>query len=216
MTENPLQLLPLQLLIATSNSGKIREIEEALLGLPITPRYLAEFPDLSSVEEVGETYEENAVLKALGYSSATGLYALADDSGLEVDALKGKPGVRSARFGGEHASDADRTAKLLREISGYPDRERSARFVCCMAIAGNSPADSTATRVLHVSEGICEGLIAQEPLGTNGFGYDPVFIPAHYQKTFGELTPEVKATLSHRAKALAAMRQFLAQFWQST
>ncbi len=210
----------MDLLIATYNRGKIREIEEALRGLPITPRYLTDFPNTFMVEETGKTYEENAVLKAVGYSSQTGLYALADDSGLEVDALDGKPGVLSARFGGEDATDVDRTNKLLQQLSAYQENERAARFVCCVALSGR-PANrddlpATAPKVFNISQGMCEGKIAPEPRGTGGFGYDPAFIPTGYDATFGELSPEVKARLSHRAKALSAMRSFLTEFLKPT
>ncbi|HWN12117.1 MAG TPA: RdgB/HAM1 family non-canonical purine NTP pyrophosphatase [Pyrinomonadaceae bacterium] len=209
----------MDLLIATYNAGKIREIEEALRGLPITPRYLTDFPNAFLVEETGKTYEENAVLKAVGYSRQTGLYSLADDSGLEVDALDGKPGLLSARFGGENASDIDRTNKLLQALSAYQS-ERAAQFVCCIALSGVPPNASglspIAGKVLNISRGICEGTIAPEPRGTGGFGYDPVFIPAGYDSTFGELSPEIKAKLSHRAKALSAMRSFLREFLKAT
>ncbi len=206
----------LEVLIATRNAGKIRELQDTLRELPITLRYLAEFPKVSSVEEVGKTYQDNAILKALGYSAQTGVCALADDSGLEVDVLGGMPGVLSARFGGENASDQDRTEKLLNELKPYQDRERAARFVCCMAFAGWQLSDSntraTKPRVLNVSEGKCEGMIGLEPRGTRGFGYDPIFIPHGFGATFGELPGEVKRGLSHRAKALSAMRMFLSQF----
>ena len=206
----------LQVLIATGNAGKILELEDALHELPVKLRYLAEFPDVSPIEEVGHTYEENATLKALGYAAQTGISALADDSGLEVAALGGNPGVFSARFGGENASDCERTEKLLGLLMPYQDRERAARFVCCMAFAGWQPSDSEGQppqpQVLNVSEGTCEGLIGVESRGTRGFGYDPIFIPHGYAKTFGELPEEVKRRLSHRAKALSAMRTFLTEF----
>jgi len=205
----------LELLIATYNNGKIRELVQALRGLPITPRYLCDFPDTSPVEETGKTYEENAVLKSADYCERTGLYSLADDSGLEVDALEGRPGVKSARFGGENASDADRTAKLLQELLAYKGSQRTARFVCYMSLAGPSIAsgiETPAARILNISQGFCEGMIALEPRGTGGFGYDPVFIPTGHDETFGELLSEVKAKLSHRAKAISAMRLFLTQF----
>jgi XTP/dITP diphosphohydrolase len=210
----------LELLIATHNAGKIRELQETLRELPITLRYLAEFPHVSTVEETGDTYEENAILKALAYAEQTGLCAVGDDSGLEVDALGGRPGVLSARFGGENASDQDRTEKLLRELLSHRDRERTARFICCIAFVGwqlSGPVSRTdAPRVLNVSEGICEGVIAPEPRGTGGFGYDPVFIPSGYNESFGELAAQVKSTLSHRAKALSATREFLSQFLRAT
>jgi len=210
----------LEVLIATGNAGKILELEDALHGLPVKLRYLSEFPEVSPIEEVGHTYEENAILKALGYAAQTGISALADDSGLEVVALGGIPGVLSARFGGENASDRDRTEKLLGVLMPYQDRERAARFVCCMAFAGWQPGDSEGQppqpRVLNVSEDTCEGLIEVEPRGTGGFGYDPVFIPHGYAETFGELPEQVKRRVSHRAKALSAMRTFLTQFLTQT
>ena len=188
---------------------------QALRALPITTRYLSDFPDISPVEETGKTYEENAILKSMDYCDRTGLLALADDSGLEVDALDGRPGVKSARFGGENASDADRTDKLLTELLAHNGRERAARFVCYMSLAA-APSTAlgiaTGPRILNISQGICEGVIAQAPRGTGGFGYDPVFIPTGYDQTFGELSSEIKAKLSHRAKALSAMRLFLTQF----
>ena len=206
----------LEVLIATRNAGKIIELQDALRELPITLRLLSEFPAVSPVEEVGETYQENAILKAIGYSSQTGICALADDSGLEVDALGGIPGVLSARFGGENASDGDRTEKLLNALTPYQDKQRAARFVCCMAFANGQMIDSegraTEPQVLNVSEGTCEGLIALQQRGTRGFGYDPIFIPHGYAETFGELPEEVKSVMSHRAKALTAMRAFLSQF----
>ena len=203
----------LELVIATGNLGKLREIGESLRGLPLRLRYLQEFPGISPVEEVGQTYEENAILKALSYSKHTGVFALADDSGLEVDALGGAPGVLSARYGGDHASDGQRTEKLLMALSRYSGQARIARFVCCMALAGwhrgeGQPYNGD-PHVLHVNEGKCEGMIIERPHGDNGFGYDPVFVPMGYNRTFGELPAKIKNVISHRAQALAAMRQFL-------
>ena len=202
-----------ELLIATGNLGKLREIGESLRGLPLTIRYLKEFPDISLVEEVGQTYKENAILKALSYSKQTEVFALADDSGLEVDALGGAPGVLSARYGGDHASDAERTEKLLMALSRYPAQARTARFACCMALAGWHPGEDPPydadPYVLHVSEGRCEGIIIEQPRGNNGFGYDPVFVPTGFSRTFAELPAKIKNVISHRAQALAAMRQFL-------
>jgi XTP/dITP diphosphohydrolase len=202
-----------EVLVATSNRGKLSEIRDALQGLPIKVRQLDEFPAVSPVEEVGLTYKDNAILKALSYSKQTGLFALADDSGLEIDTLGGGPGPLSARFGGTAASDSERTQKLLLTLTQQPDSERSSRFVCCMALAG-WPSDEgqfaqVTPIVLAVTEGRCEGFIADRPRGSNGFGYDPVFIPTGYQSTFAELPSEVKNKISHRAKALAAMREFL-------
>ena len=208
-----------ELLIATSNTGKIRELKQMLRLLPITLRSLNEFPDVIPVAEVGHTYEENAVLKALGYSEQTGLYALADDSGLEAVALGGIPGVFSARFGGDNISDHARTDKLLAMMSPHHDSERAARFMCCMAVAGwdvNEKPGAAKPKLLNVSEGKCEGMLALEPRGSRGFGYDPIFIPNGYEETFGQLSDEVKRRVSHRAKALSEVRTFLEQFLKQT
>jgi len=201
-----------ELLIATSNRGKIREIQEALRDSPVKLCYLEDFPDVSPVEEIGETYRENAILKALNYSKQTGVCALADDSGLEVDALGGMPGVYSARFGGPRALDQERIKTLLVALSQYPDRKRTARFVCCVALAEWKlrEADLAAdARVLSVAEGKCEGLITYESRGANGFGFDPVFKPWGYDATFAEMSPDIKRVISHRAQALALIREFL-------
>src|SRR6266542_194384 len=201
-----------ELLLATRNPGKISEIQEGLSFLPIKLRYLNEFPNVSPIDEVGRTYEENAVIKALGYSRQTGVYSLADDSGLEVDALGGMPGVFSARFGGD-PSDPERINKLLAALSQSSEKKRTARVVCCMALVGWQPEQETVNtgdpRLLKVTEGRCEGVIAHASRGTNGFGFDPVFLPAGYDATFAELPNEVQATISHRALALLGMRAFL-------
>jgi XTP/dITP diphosphohydrolase len=199
---------PLDLVIGSFNQGKLLEVREALENLSFSVRDLREFPDVSPVPEVGETYSENAILKAKGYAQQTRLLTLADDSGLEVDDLDGRPGVFSARFGGAAASDEDRIDLLLAELADHPRSKRLARFVCCMALAGwrsgrNGP------ELLTVVEGVCEGVIASVPSGANGFGFDPVFIPKGYERTFAELPNEVKARISHRAKALAQVCRFL-------
>jgi len=199
-----------EILIATHNQGKLREVHDALHSLPVKFRYLSEFPKVSVVEEVGSTYEENAALKALSYARQTGLCALADDSGLEVDALGGGPGVHSARFGGESLSDRDRIQKLLAKLSEKPHLGRDARFVCCIALAGWQLApEAREPRLLTLTEARCEGSIAVRAQGTNGFGFDPVFLPEGHSATFAELPNEVKARISHRAQALAAIRTFL-------
>ena len=202
-----------EILIATHNLGKIREVQEALHSLPLKLRCLDEFSHVTSVNEAGGTYKENAVLKAVGYAKQTGICALADDSGLEVDSLGGKPGVLSARFGGEHASDRDRIQKLLTALAQYGSDDRGARFVCCMVLAGwltkQEQFENAEPRVLTVTEAKCQGIITPEEKGANGFGFDPVFVPRGYLATFGELPTEVKARISHRAQALLAMRDFL-------
>jgi XTP/dITP diphosphohydrolase len=188
-----------ELLVATRNPGKILEVKEFFQELPLRLRFLDEFPELPVVHESAKSYEENAVLKATIYSQETGLCALADDSGLEVDALDGAPGVYSARSAGPGASDQDRTASLLARLSEI--KNRRARFVCVIAIAAPS--------LLNVAEGSCEGIIAPAAKGTHGFGFDPIFIPEGYEQTFAELPPAVKNQISHRAKALAQAREYL-------
>lgn len=209
--------MPLDLLIGSFNTGKLREVSDALHQLPITVRYLREFPGVLEVPETGETYRANAILKAEGYASQTQMLTLGDDSGLEVEALNGRPGVFSARFGGPEASDDDRINLLLKELANSTHAGRASRFVCCMAVAGWKSDEDRSTQkpaVLTIVEGICEGMIATRPAGTNGFGFDPVFIPNGYQQTFAELPNEVKATISHRAIALQQVREFLSE-WMS-
>lgn len=210
----------LEILIATRNLGKVREIQAALSSLPVKLRYLEEFRNVSTVVEDGKTYEDNAVLKALGYAKQTGVCALADDSGLEVDALNGMPGVFSARFGGDHASDQQRIDKLLTALSEQPGQSPTARFVCCMAFGGWQPTQGQVERpepaLLGVTEAKCEGLITTAQRGEGGFGYDPIFVPAGYDATFGELPGAVKAKTSHRALALAAMREIIVHWLGQT
>jgi len=190
-------------LIATLNSGKLLELRELLRDLPFTLRDLNSFPLIEPVEETGATFVENASLKARSYAQQTRLITLADDSGLEVSCLDGAPGVRSARYAGEGASDEKRTNKLLAELSKRSSTDRTARFVSAVAIA------NTAGLILNISRGVCEGRIATVPRGPNGFGYDPIFIPNGYDQTFGELSAEVKSQISHRAHALKDTTDFL-------
>jgi len=192
------------LLLGTRNPGKLREIASILEGSGWSFSSLQEFDHVGSAEENGVTYSENAIAKAQFYAAATGLVALADDSGLEVAALSGAPGVYSARYAGENASDADRRQLLLSELSKTSNTDRRARFVCVVAIAAPSGA------VLNISEGICHGTITFTPRGDGGFGYDPLFIPDGHTKTFAELPETIKNLISHRALALAQTKQFLA------
>jgi XTP/dITP diphosphohydrolase len=186
------------LLVATNNPGKIVEMRELLAGLPVTIAFPAELGLDMEVEETGDTFEENATIKALAYARAAGLLTLADDSGLEVDALAGAPGVRSARYASPGATDVERYRKLLAALEDVPAGERTARFRCAVAIA---EPDGT----LHTTTGVCEGEIGIEPRGHHGFGYDPVFIVAGYGgKTMAELDPDLKNRISHRARALGA------------
>jgi XTP/dITP diphosphohydrolase len=164
---------------------------------------LDDLPTVQTVPETGLTFVENASLKASGYASQVNILTLADDSGLEVDALGGAPGVLSARYAGEAASDAVRTDKLLAELSNMKAVKRSARFVSAIAIASSEGS------ILNVSEGTCEGHIDFAPHGEHGFGYDPVFIPRGYTATFAELAPSVKNRISHRARALQGVLDYL-------
>jgi len=191
------------LLVATRNEGKLKELRELLGELPFDLQDLGDFPSIQPVPETGQTFAENASLKAVGYARQAGLLTLADDSGLEVDALGGAPGVLSARYGNGYASDDERTAKLLNELSQIPDAVRSARFVSTIAIADKG------AKIIHVGAGICEGQIAHAPNGFHGFGYDPVFIPSGFNETFAQLGAEVKNRISHRAKALVDAVDFL-------
>jgi XTP/dITP diphosphohydrolase len=197
-----------ELLLATRNAGKLREVRSLLSDLSIHLLNLTEFPETTEVEETGETFAQNAALKASVYARQTGRLTLADDSGLEVDALGGAPGVFSARYAGAGASDAERNARLLAELAHTTETKRRARFVCCIAIAD---ADA---RIVNISTGICEGHIANEPRGANGFGYDPLFIPDGHAQTFGELSQEIKQQLSHRARALTDARAFLLEHFR--
>lgn len=204
---------PPDILIATKNQGKIREITQALRGLPFRGRFLSEFPEILPISEIGNTYEENATLKALEYSKLTRLCALADDSGLEVDALGGRPGVHSARYGCAGMEDLDRVEFLLRALRQVEGVDRKARFVSSVALALPSREDNAqASKVLHVTSGFCEGRITLTARGSNGFGYDPVFAPDGYGKTFGELSDEVKNRVSHRSQALLKMKRFIEQW----
>jgi XTP/dITP diphosphohydrolase len=185
-----------ELLVATNNAGKVRELARALEDLPLRLRLLRDFAEVVEPEETGETFADNAALKALYYSAHARVLTLSDDSGLVVDALGGAPGVRSARYMGPDATYSERMTRLLEEIDATGDRERRARFVCVIAVA------EPLTGELITFEGSCEGRIAREPRGTGGFGYDPVFIPEGHAQTFGELPDEIKQTISHRALAV--------------
>ncbi len=186
-----------RLLIATRNAHKLDEIRGLLPGVEIVGT--EGWPGVPDPEETGATFEANAAIKAEAWRDATGLPTLADDSGLEVEALGGAPGVRSARYAGAHGDTAANNAKLLRELAGVPAAGRGARFVCALALA----VPGEATRTLR---GECRGRIVEAARGAGGFGYDPLFVPEGEAKTFGELPAETKARLSHRARAFAKAR----------
>ena len=186
------------LVIATGNPGKVFEIEDLLNGFPIQVKSLADFGPIPEVVEDGETFDENAYKKASFTAKILGMPALADDSGLMVDALGGEPGVRSARYAGPHATDQQRVAKLLRAMQGQTNRK--AAFECAISIAVPSGPALT-------YEARCEGLIAEAPAGEKGFGYDPIFFYPPLNKTFGQMTLAEKRGVSHRGKALNELRQ---------
>ena len=197
-----------KLLIATNNRGKVREYEDLLAGLPVEITFPAQEGLSLDVEESGQTFEENACLKAQAFARHSGLLTLADDSGLEVDALAGAPGVYSARYAGPGASDADRYRKLLAALDQVPEGQRSARFRCVIAVARPDGRVETVA-------GACEGQIGFEPRGDHGFGYDPVFLVTDQGgKTMAELPPDVKNWISHRARAVDAVRPILARLLQ--
>ena len=183
-----------KILLATNNSGKLNEYRSLLKDIPVEFVSLADEGITTIVREVGKTFEENAILKASAFAAESGMIALADDSGLEVDVLGGEPGVRSARYAGEHTSDSERVAFLLSKLKDVPLEKRTARFLCVIAIA-------TPHGEVKISSGECRGLISIEPKGEHGFGYDPVFLLPEFKKTMAELPPPIKNQVSHRARA---------------
>jgi XTP/dITP diphosphohydrolase len=199
----------MDLLVSTHNAGKTAEFAR-LMGAGRGDLRIISLSDLGMSieppEESGATFVENALIKARYYHSRTGLLSLADDSGLEVDALGGKPGVYSARYAGDGASGPEMIAKLLSEIAHVPDSERGARFMCALALVGDD--------VEEVFQGEARGVIAHEPQGSGGFGYDPIFIDPDTGRTFAELSAAEKAMKSHRGRALAALHLFLDR-WRS-
>ena len=195
-------MTPPRYVLATTNPGKIREIRAILAGLPITLAALDEFPPIVPPEETGTTFAENARLKALYYAEATGLPAIAEDSGLEVDALGGIPGIQSARFCGEDATYPERFERLYAMLEERGDRASTARFVCHVALASGG-------KVLFDARGTVEGHIAPEPRGTGGFGYDPIFFHPPSGMTLAEVTAERKREVSHRGEAFRRLARFL-------
>ena len=199
----------MKLLVATHNQGKVAEFAEMLADLEVEWLTLADVGVTMDVAETGSTFRENALLKARAYAAATGLLTLADDSGLEVDALGGRPGVYTSRYGGEGLTHAGRYRLLLRRLEGVPWQARTARFRCVIVLAA---PDGT---LAGESEGVVEGVIAKEPAGEGGFGYDPVFYVPEWGQTMAQLDSAVKHQISHRGRALRALeprlRQLLSQ-----
>jgi XTP/dITP diphosphohydrolase len=192
-----------QLLIATTNAGKLRELRTVLGASTVELLDLRQFPKIESVDETGSTFAENASLKASGYARQAKVWTLADDSGLVVDALGGRPGIYSARYVRSEATYPERIASLLRELENTAEPHRSARFTCAMAVAKETG------EILFATEKSCEGRIAVAPRGTGGFGYDSIFVPEGRYETFAELPAEIKNQISHRGRALRDLRRFL-------
>jgi XTP/dITP diphosphohydrolase len=188
------------LLLATTNPGKLREIRDLLQGVPFEVRSLEGWPDIPAPDETGTTFEANAVLKARYYAAATSLLAVADDSGLEIDAMDGRPGVLSARYPG--ATYAERFVNIWREMAESGRAERGARFVCAVALA-------TSDAVLFQARGTVEGQILPDARGDQGFGYDPIFFSPELGKALGEASLAEKSTVSHRGRAFTALRDHL-------
>jgi XTP/dITP diphosphohydrolase len=194
----------MRLIVATRNAHKTREIQR-ILGPGFEVCDLSAHGDVPDIRETGKSFDENAKLKAVATSKRVPGPVVADDSGLEVDALGGAPGIHSARYAGANATDKEKVSKLLSELArvGAKGKKRRARFRCVLGLAQHG-------RLLEVFEGVVEGKIADEPRGSHGFGYDPIFIPNGFKETFGELPEEVKNKISHRAKAILRLRARLA------
>ncbi len=197
---------PKSLVLATGNAGKIRELTELFRDLPLELKNLRDFEHITDVDETGSTFLENAELKARGFARQTNNLSLADDSGLEIEALGNSPGVYSARFAGQGTGYDVKIPKLLTMLEEASDADRRARFVCVMALADKHG------RIIYTAEGICNGSIADGPRGENGFGYDPIFVPKGLSLTFGELGDDVKISISHRAKAAELIIRYLLDF----
>jgi XTP/dITP diphosphohydrolase len=195
----------MDLVIATSNQHKLKELKTLLEDFPLTILSLKDFPDMPVVVEDGKNFYENALKKALTVARHTDKLTIADDSGIEVDALDRKPGVYSARFAGDDATDEANNTKLLKELEGVSSDKRGACFKCVLVIA--QPDGETA-----FVEGACRGTIIHEVRGDYGFGYDPLFLVPEYNRTFSEITPEEKNKISHRARALKKLLEILPQF----
>ena len=191
-----------ELIVATKNQGKLREIRELLKGLPLKVTSLADYPSSPEIIEDGKTFADNAIKKAVTIGCFTNKLVMGEDSGLEVKALGNRPGVYSARFSGAQATDQSNNQKLIASLKGIPTSKRGARYRCFAAICDGE-------KLIGVVDGSCSGMITTEARGQNGFGYDPFFLIKRYQKTFGELPPEVKAKISHRARALKKLRKLL-------
>lgn len=202
-----------RLVLATTNPGKVRELQailaDSLADYNFTVTSLADHPEIGHIAETGATFLENAMIKARAVCDHTGLVAIADDSGLCVDALDGTPGVHSSRYAGDNATDADNVAKLLQALRGVPEGKRSAHFRCAMVAMAPS-------RAVITTQGEWHGRILEAPRGSGGFGYDPVFFDPDMGKTAAELEPQTKNALSHRGKAMKALVAQFGDFWNNS
>ena len=194
-----------ELVVATKNKGKLREIKELLKDFDLKITSLSDYPDAPDIEEDGKSFAQNAIKKAATIALYTKKLTLGEDSGLEVKALKNQPGIYSARFSGAKATDSRNNQKLMRSLKGVPMKKRQARYRCFAALVD-------AKRVINVLNGSCSGLISTKAKGRNGFGYDPYFFIPRYGKTFGELDPSIKAKISHRARALRKVKKVLEKY----
>jgi XTP/dITP diphosphohydrolase len=195
---------PDRIAIASRNPGKIREIRSICADWPVGWVTVDEHEAWPDVEETGESYLENALLKARAVADGVGVPAVADDSGIEVDALGGAPGPRSARYAGEEATDEQNLRMMIRALAGVPAGGRTARYRCLAVLAWPDGREVSA-------EGTCEGSLVSKPRGTGGFGYDPIFVPAGWEQTMAELSPEEKDRISHRGRAFRALSDLVAQ-----
>lgn len=197
-----------ELIVATKNSRKLKEIRELFADLNLKITSLADYPDFPSIVEDGDSFHSNAVKKAVTISSRTAKLVMGEDSGLEVKALDNRPGIYSARFAGEGATDEANNSKLLKMLEGVPTAKRQARYQCFVALAYQG-------KIIDVVNGRCSGIITEELKGSNGFGYDPLFLIPRYKKTFGELPLEIKSQISHRARALKKLKKSIEKYLRS-
>jgi len=195
----------IELIIATKNQGKLREIRELLEDLPLKITSLSDYPDAPEIVEDGRTFAQNALKKAATIALYTGKLTMGEDSGIQVKALGNRPGITSARYSDPHATDEKNNSKMLRELKNVPLKKRQARYRCCVALVDKKG-------IIDVVSGSCGGLIAFKRSGTNGFGYDPLFLIPRYGKTFGQLDLSVKSSISHRARALKKLKKILEKY----
>ncbi|MFD1781084.1 XTP/dITP diphosphatase [Fredinandcohnia salidurans] len=191
-----------EIMIATKNKGKVKEFRDLFASKGIDVKSLVDYPNIEDIEETGVTFAENAQIKAEAIAKKLHIPVIADDSGLAIDYLEGRPGVYSARYAGEHKNDVDNLNKVLEELKGVPDEKRTARFHCALALA--IPGEKT-----EIVEGTCEGVITDTPVGENGFGYDPIFFVPVKGKTMAELSKDEKNLISHRGNALRKLDELL-------